>query len=113
MASAVTSISENKMAASMPSRSTGSMVTSAASSGVLHISKNEYLFLISQYSFIKRPAWRIIQTGGRSVFSENAAFINNESLIFVIRTKSRDSRVKKIQILVLDSRLLVLSLLVF
>jgi len=36
--------------------STGNIVTSAAISGVLHISRKEYLFLISQYSFIKRPA---------------------------------------------------------
>jgi hypothetical protein len=57
------------------------MVTSAAISGVLHISKKEYLFLISQYSGINLPAWRIIHTGGRFVFSENAAFINNESLM--------------------------------
>src|SRR5471030_370104 len=92
MASAVTNISENRIAASIPSKSTGSMVTSAASSGVLHIPRNEYLFLISQYSFIKRPAWRIIHTGGRSVFSENAAFISSESLIFLLepRIKSQD-----------------------
>src|SRR6202012_3674640 len=89
IASAVTNISENKIAASIPNRSTGSMVTSAAISGVLHISRKEYLFLISQYSFIKRPACLIIHTGGRSVFSENAAFINNESLMFLIESRVR------------------------
>src|SRR6185503_5677686 len=88
MASAVTNISENRIAASIPSKSTGSMVTSAAISGVLHISRKEYLFLISQYSFIKRPAWRIIHTGGRSAGSENAAFINNEFVIYIIRGAS-------------------------
>jgi len=36
LASAVTRISEKRMAASMSSSSTGNMVTSAASSGVLH-----------------------------------------------------------------------------
>src|SRR5690606_24296447 len=56
-----------------PSKSTGSMVTSAAISGVLHISRNEYLFLMAQYSFINRPACRIIHTGGRSVGCEKAA----------------------------------------
>jgi hypothetical protein len=30
------------------------------------------------------PACLIIHTGGRSVFSENAAFISNESLIFLV-----------------------------
>src|SRR6202012_5914467 len=89
IASPVTNMSENRIAASIPSRSTGSIVTSAAISGVLHISRKEYLFLISQYSFIKRPAWRIIHTGGRSVASENAAF-KNRSFIYKKRGKKQD-----------------------
>src|SRR5690606_1666535 len=78
--------SENKIAASIPSRSTGNIVTSAAISGVLHISKNEYRFLISQYSFMNRPACRIIHTGGRSVGCENAALINKSffNCLFVL-----------------------------
>ena len=60
------------------------MVTSAAISGVLHISKKEYLFLISQYSGIKRPAWRIIHTGGRSVAFEFAASKNKLFIIFYL-----------------------------
>src|SRR5690606_42165681 len=84
IASAVTKISENKIAASTPNRSIGSMVTSVAISGVLHISKKEYLFFISQYSFINLPACRIIHTGGRSVGCEKAALINKLSFIAVV-----------------------------
>src|SRR5690606_5694916 len=75
IASAVTRISENKIAASTSSKSIGNMVTSAAISGVLHISRKEYLFLISQYSFINLPACLIIHTGGLSVGCDNAARI--------------------------------------
>src|SRR3546814_15698485 len=44
IASGVTNISENSIAASIPNKLTGNMVTSAAISGVLHISRKEYLF---------------------------------------------------------------------
>src|SRR5690606_10975006 len=75
-ASPVTRIPENRIAPPKSSRSTGKLVTSAEISGVLHISKKLYLFFISQYSGIKRPARRIIQTGGLSVACDNAALIN-------------------------------------
>jgi len=50
MASTGMRMSENRMAASTPRRSTGWIVTAAARSGVLHISRKECFRRISRYS---------------------------------------------------------------
>ena len=67
MASQGTRMSEKRIAASTPSRSTGWRVTSAASSGVLHTSRKLARARTARYSGRNRPAWRIIHTGVKSV----------------------------------------------
>ena len=70
IASGTTRMSLKRMAASTPSKSTGWIVTSQASSGVSTSSLNpESRLRTARYSGRMRPAWRITQTGGRSVIS--------------------------------------------
>src|SRR3990172_3026012 len=54
----------------------GWIVTSAASSGVLHISRKVCFARISRYSGRYLPAWRIIHTGVQSTGSRLHAFKN-------------------------------------
>ncbi len=59
-----TRISENRIAASKPNRRTGCSVTSAASRGLKHKSRNDPAFArISRYSGRYRPACRMSQIG--------------------------------------------------
>jgi hypothetical protein len=69
-------MSEKRIAASTPSRSIGCFVTSAASSGVLHIVRNEFFPRIFWYSGRYLPACRMIQTGVTSTGSRRHAFRN-------------------------------------
>src|SRR5262249_31414433 len=59
-------MSEKKITASTPKTLYGWSDTSAARSGFLQSSRKETFARISRYSFMYRPAWRIIQTGVRS-----------------------------------------------
>src|SRR5687767_15217332 len=58
-----TTMSENRIAASTLRRRTGWSVTSAARSGVRHISRMSWPSLSFRYSGRLRPAWRMNQTG--------------------------------------------------
>ena len=60
-------MSAKRMAASTPSFSTGSSVTSAATSGVRQSSRNPIRSRIARYSGRKRPAWRMSHTGVNAV----------------------------------------------
>src|SRR5262245_35162574 len=60
-------MSAKRIAASTPSLSTGSTVTSAATSGVRHSSRNPIRSRIARYSGRKRPAWRMSHTGVKAV----------------------------------------------
>ena len=66
-------MSANITAASTSWRRTGWSVTSAQSSGSSQTSKSVCVFRISRYSGSERPAWRMNQTGVRSVGSRRAA----------------------------------------
>ena len=66
-------MSANITAASTSWRRTGWSVTSAQSSGSQQTSKSVCVFRISRYSGSERPAWRMNQTGVRSVGSRRAA----------------------------------------
>src|SRR5512139_3172247 len=79
MASTGTRMSEKRIAASTPSRSTGWIVTWAASSGVLHMVRKEWLPRTFWYSGRYRPAWRMIHTGVTSTGSRRHAFRNRYS----------------------------------
>jgi hypothetical protein len=72
IASGTTMMSQKRIAASRGKRSTGWIVTSAASFGVSTTSKKSCSARISRYSGRYRPACRIIQTGVRSVVSPRA-----------------------------------------
>ena len=56
-------MSAKRIAASTPSFSTGSTVTSAATSGVRQSSRKPSRSRIARYSGRKRPAWRMSHTG--------------------------------------------------
>jgi hypothetical protein len=60
-------VSENRTAASTPWRRTGCNVASAASSGVIASSISVRPWRSSRYSGSERPAWRMNQTGTRSL----------------------------------------------
>src|SRR5205807_3258942 len=79
MALSGTTMSEKRMAASTPSRRTGCMVTSAASSGVWMMSNMPYCSRTIRYSGSDRPAWRMNQTGIRSAGRLRHANRNGES----------------------------------
>ena len=66
------------MAASKPNRRIGCRVTSAASAGVLHSSRNDTFLRTSRYSGRYRPAWRIIHSGGRGVARPRQASRNRD-----------------------------------
>src|SRR3990170_9039647 len=104
IASTGTRMSEKRIAASTPSRSIGWIVTSAASSGVLHIVRNEFFPRIFWYSGRYLPACRMIQTGVTSTGSRRHALRNRYSaistsqrkgtfLIFLIRNRGCDPHV--------------------
>ena len=63
MAATGTTMSEKKMAASVPYRSTGWRVSSAASSGWAMASRMLPGPRAARYSGSDRPAWRMNQTG--------------------------------------------------
>src|SRR5579864_1153760 len=81
MASATINMSEKTMIASTPSTRYGWMDTSAASSGVLQISRNVWSARTAWYSGRYLPAWRMIHTGTRSVGSNRQAR-RNSSFVF-------------------------------
>ena len=66
MAVSGTTMSEKRMAASTPSRRTGCIVTSAASSGVRMTSNIPCFSRMARYSGSDRPAWRMNHTGVRA-----------------------------------------------
>ena len=66
-------MSANITAASTSWRRTGCRVTSAQSSGCSQTSKSVCRLRISRYSGSERPAWRMNQTGVRSICSRRAA----------------------------------------
>ena len=66
-------MSAKSTAASTPCRRTGWSVTSAQSSGVSAISKNEWRSRSARYSGSERPAWRMNHTGVRSTCSRRSA----------------------------------------
>src|ERR1035438_9066596 len=70
--------SAKMMAASTLRISAASMVTWAATSGFLQISIREYCLRTARYSGMYRPAWRMNQTGVRSVGCAFAARIKRE-----------------------------------
>ncbi len=83
MASGMTRMSENRMAASISYLLSGCMVTSVASSGDFTISVNEYDSLSLRYSGRYLPAWRMTQTGGLSSGWQFTA-AKNLSLLFMV-----------------------------
>ena len=80
-------MSANITAASTSCRRTGCSVTSAQSSGSRQTSNSVWVLRISRYSGSERPAWRMNQTGVRSVGSSRAARTRSG-----IRHESRLSR---------------------
>ena len=80
MGSSGSSMSAKMIAASISYRLTGWIVTSAATSGVLHISRKVRFVRISRYSGKYRPAWRIIHTGVQSTASRLHALMNLSAL---------------------------------
>src|SRR3990170_7150619 len=87
IASTGTRMSEKRIAASTPSRSIGWIVTSAASSGVLHIVRNVFFSRIFWYSGRYLPACRMIQTGVTSTGSRRHALRNRYSAISTSQRK--------------------------
>src|SRR3989304_1277210 len=73
MASTGRRMSAKMIAASTPRRSTGRSVTSAAASGFLQSSRKPNRARSARYSAMKRPAWRISQTGVYSAGSRRHA----------------------------------------
>ncbi len=73
IASGITRMSLNKIAASKPNRRTGWSVTSTASSGFWQSWTKVYFSLSLRYSGSARPAWRISHIGGRSTAWQRAA----------------------------------------
>src|SRR5208282_5553958 len=76
IASGITRMSLNKIAASKPNRRTGCNVTSTASSGFCTSCTKVYFSLSRRYSGSARPACRMSHTGGRSTGRQCAAAKN-------------------------------------